>query len=77
MLALAELRLGNPKAALQTYHGLEIDWAQAAPGSVVVYAATLQANGQASEAVELAALASADRLRPEEQALKAASQMSL
>ena len=77
VLALAELRLGNPKAALQTYHGLDIDWAQAAPGSVAVYVATLQANGQEREAVELASLASADRLRPEEQALMPASRISL
>lgn len=70
VLALTELRLGNPEAAFETYQGLEIDWRQAAPGSVVVYAATLLANGREHEALQLASLASADQLRPEEQALK-------
>ncbi|MGV3532876.1 MAG: hypothetical protein ACO1QR_10940, partial [Chthoniobacteraceae bacterium] len=70
VLALAELRLGNHASALETFQGLEVDWRRAAPASVVVYAAALQANGRDGEALALAALASPDHLRPEERALK-------
>ncbi len=77
VLALAELRLGNPEAALQTYEGLAVDWQQAAPGSVVVYAAALRANGREHEARAHASLASVDHLRPEEQALRSGAPMPL
>lgn len=68
-LALAFLRLKQPGNALKVYRTAKTDWDKAPISALVVYAATLEANGQHNEARHRAILLPRDQLRPEEAAL--------
>ena len=64
--ALARLRLGNPKDALQLYAGKTIDWSSAPDPWKVVRVAVLRQCGEEQAAGELARSISSGSLRPEE-----------
>jgi hypothetical protein len=64
--ALARLRLGNPKDALQLYDGKTIDWSSAPDPWKVVRVAVLRQCGEDQAAGELARSISSGSLRPEE-----------
>jgi len=68
-LALANLRLDNPSAALAVYNNLNVPWDRAPASHRAVYAATLGLNGKPADARTQAAEISPDSLRPEEVAL--------
>lgn len=68
-LALANLRLHNPSAALAAYENLNIPWDRAPSSHRAVYAAVLGQNGKVSEARTHASALPVENLRPEERAL--------
>jgi len=68
-LALAYLRLKNPAEALKVYNNTGVQWDHAPGSALVVYAATLAANGQNTQAHRIVHLIDRDTLRPEERAL--------
>jgi hypothetical protein len=68
-LALARLRQHDDEGALKVYEGSHIPWDTAAPSTVAVYAATLEANGRDRLAHRISASIPRDKLRPEEAAL--------
>ena len=68
-LALAFLRLSQPKEALELYKGLETKWELAPIRFRAIYAAVLNANGQKDEARKMLESFKIDALRPEEQEL--------
>ncbi|HUB68432.1 MAG TPA: hypothetical protein VL981_13185 [Candidatus Methylacidiphilales bacterium] len=57
--ALACLRSNDPAGAFHVYSGVTIDWRRVSPPDLVIYAATLNANGNAAAARRL--LVSVDR----------------
>jgi hypothetical protein len=65
-LALACLRAGDARAALEAYGGHQVDWAHVAPGWQAVFAAVLGKNGQTESAKKLAKMIDRERLLPEE-----------
>jgi hypothetical protein len=68
-LALSYLRLKKPEDALKVFRNSKIDWTKAPVSSVVVYAASLEGNGEHREARHAALALHRLTLRPEEQAL--------
>jgi hypothetical protein len=69
-LALAYLRVHKPEKALEVYRTGKTDWTTVTTASaLVVYAATLDANGWNSQARHWARLLHRTTLRPEERAL--------
>jgi hypothetical protein len=64
-LALACLRMNDPLGALKAYDNVSIDWNTAPTLDLVVYAATLKANGHAQESRRLLLLVNNAALRPE------------
>jgi len=67
--ALARLRSGNPRGALELYEGKSIDWSRAPLPWRVVRVAVLRANGMTAEADALASTVDPAKLRPEEKSL--------
>jgi len=68
-LALAWLRSGKPKEALDVYRGLEIDWLSAPASFRAIAAAVSWANGQKAEARKMAGTFRVEDLKIEEQTL--------
>jgi len=68
-LALAYLRLKKPEETMKVYHDANIQWDQAPVQAIVVYAATLSANGRNTQARRMIHLLDQDSLRTEERAL--------
>jgi hypothetical protein len=66
--AIARLKMGNPKGALQLYEGKSIDWSAAPQPWRAVYYAVLMATGDTS-ANSMRATINPEALRPEELAL--------
>ena len=64
-VALACLRLNDPADASKVYNRVSIDWKAVAVPDLVVYAATLQANGYTKSAHRLLASVNRHTLRPE------------
>ena len=64
-VALACLRLNDPAGASQVYNHVSIDWNAAPAPDLVVYAATLNANGQTRMAHHLLLSVNRHALRPE------------
>jgi len=64
-VALACLRLNEPADALKVYSHVSIDWDRVAAPDLVVYAATLRANGQSNTAHQLLIPVNRQSLRPE------------
>jgi len=68
-LALAYLRLKNSGEALKVYKDTNVQWDQVPVSAQIVYAATLAANGQNTQARHIAHLIDRESLRLEERAL--------
>jgi hypothetical protein len=68
-VALARLRLGNPKGAMEVYDDKQIDWKTAAGPWKAVRCAVMRSNGAQAEASSLAESIEVAKLRPEEKAL--------
>jgi len=68
-LALAYLRLNGAAHAMNVYANSHIQPATASPSTLVVYAATLHANGRDNEAHQILSSLNLTALRPEEAAL--------
>lgn len=68
-LALAYLRMNDPKSAKALYQDLHLDWNQVLPGWRAVYAAVLAANGDLKGARQMANSLARQPLKPEERAL--------
>ncbi|MCE0499685.1 MAG: hypothetical protein LV481_17240, partial [Methylacidiphilales bacterium] len=64
-VALACLRLNDPSGALQAYNHALIDWNTVPVTDLIVYAATLNANGHGKAAHRLLVLVNRHALRPE------------
>lgn len=69
VLALAHLRKGNPKAAVECVEGQVVNWNQVIPGLRAVIAASLGAAGRADTASNYVARLPLARLKPEEREL--------
>ncbi len=69
VLALGELRAGNPARALSLIESAEVDWNRAEPRLKVVYAAALGANEQREAARQIARKLDLKQLRTEEREL--------
>jgi hypothetical protein len=64
-VALACLRLNDAAGALEAYGHVSIDWNAAPPSDLIVYAATLSANGHGKAAHQLLLSVNRHKLRPE------------
>jgi hypothetical protein len=69
--ALARMRSGNPKGALELYEGKSVDWSRSPLPWRSVRIAVLRANGMTADADALASTVDPSRLRPEERSLMA------
>jgi hypothetical protein len=68
-VALACLRLKDPHDAMKAYENVTINWNTASVPDLVVYAATLQANGQTAAARQMLSTVNRHELRPEQRDL--------
>lgn len=68
-LALAYLRMNDPKSAHALFRGVEVDWKTAPPSWRAVYAAVLAANGDIKSARQMVNQLPRQQLRAEERAL--------